>query len=126
MIYWFTANLIVALHLGFICFVIFGGLLILKWRWVILFHVPAAVWGALIEYQGWLCPLTPLELKLRQASGQSGYSGGFIEHYLLPILYPDYLNQDIQVILGSMVVVINLGIYAWIFTLLIKKGGGTL
>ncbi len=67
MIYLFTVNLVVVLHLGFICFVIFGGLLILKWPWVILFHVPAAAWGALIEYQGWLCPLTPLELKLRQA-----------------------------------------------------------
>jgi len=126
MIYWFTANLVVVLHLGFICFVIFGGLLTLKWRWIVFLHVPAAVWGALIEYQGWLCPLTPLELKLRRVSGQSGYSSGFIEHYLLPILYPDYLNQDIQVILGSMVVVINLGIYAWLFTLLIKKEGGTL
>ena len=114
MFYIITANTIVCLHLGFVCFVVLGGLLVLKWRRIIFLHLPAAVWGALIEYQGWLCPLTPLEQHLRQAGNQAGYSGGFIEHYLLALLYPDYLDREMQIVLGTFVVVVNLAVYGWI------------
>jgi len=114
MIYLLIANFVVIFHLGFVLFVLFGGLLIQKWRWLIFLHIPAVIWGALIEYQGGLCPLTPFEQKLRQAADQSGYSGSFIEHYILPILYPDYLNKELQVILGSIVIIINVVVYAWL------------
>ncbi len=86
------ADFLVVLHLGFILFVILGGFLVQKWRRVLLIHLPAVVWGVLIEFQGWICPLTPLEQKFRMAAGEEGYSGGFIQHYLLPIIYPDALG----------------------------------
>ncbi len=112
--YWIAANLLVLFHFGFVCFVVLGGFLVLKWRWIVFLHIPAVIWGALIEYQGWLCPLTPLEQQLRLAGGQDGYSGGFIEHYLLPVLYPSTLNHEVQLVLGSAVIVINIIVYAWL------------
>jgi len=114
MLYRSAADLLVLFHLGFIIFVIIGGFLAVKWRWVLFLHLPAAVWGALIEFQGWLCPLTPLEQRLRQAAGEQGYSGGFIEHYLLPVIYPQALTADIQMALGGFVILINLAAYAWV------------
>lgn len=114
MLYWIAANLLVVLHLGFVCFVVAGGLLFFKWRWIAFLHIPTAIWGALLEYNNWLCPLTPLEQRLRQASGQAGYSGGFIEHYLLPVLYPSGLNREVQLILGTFVILVNIAIYGWI------------
>ncbi|MBE9481209.1 MAG: DUF2784 domain-containing protein [Bacteroidetes bacterium] len=116
MLFRIAADLLVVIHFGFICFVVIGGFLVLKWRWVLFIHVPAAVWGALIEFQGWLCPITPLEQQLRQISGQSGYTGGFIEHYILPIVYPSYLTHEVQIILGTFVVVINIAVYGWIIS----------
>jgi hypothetical protein len=110
-----AADIIVVLHFLFILFVVFGGLLAFKWRWVVWIHVPAAVWGALIEFVGWVCPLTPLENQLRQAAGGEGYSVAFIEHYLMPLIYPSGLTRDIQVELGIGVVVINVAIYAVFF-----------
>lgn len=110
-----AADLLLVLHLGFICFVLAGGLLVLKWRWLAILHLPAVAWGALVEIQGWLCPLTPWEQQLRQAAGQAGYHGGFVEHYLLPILYPPGLEHNTQLILGSVVILINIIIYGWIF-----------
>ncbi len=109
-----AANLILVLHLGFVCFVVFGGLLIMKWRLVLYLHLPAAVWGALVEFQGWMCPLTPLEQQLRNAGNQAGYTGGFIEHYLLALLYPPALDRELQIVLGSLVVIINLAVYGWL------------
>jgi hypothetical protein len=109
-----AADLIVVLHLGFVCFVVAGGLLVLKWRWVAAIHVPAAVWGALVEFEDWVCPLTPLEQQLRQAGGQAGYSGGFVERYLIPVLYPAGLDREVQVVLGTVVLATNLAIYGWI------------
>jgi len=114
MLYRSAADLLVLFHLGFIIFVIIGGFLVVKWRWLLLLHLPAVVWGALIEFQGWLCPLTPLEQRLRQAAGEQGYSGGFIEHYVLPVIYPEALTVDIQMVLGGIVILINLVAYAWV------------
>lgn len=112
--YWILANLTLILHSIFICFVVLGGLLVFRWRWIFFLHLPAVVWGTLIEYQEWLCPLTPLEQHFRQMAGQAGYAGGFIEHYLLPLLYPSDLNRDVQIVLGSFVIAINILIYGWL------------
>jgi hypothetical protein len=105
------ADLIVGVHALFVVFVVFGGLLALRWRWVIAAHLPAAVWGALIEFQGWICPLTPLEQSLRARAGEAGYEGGFIEHYLLPALYPAALTRHVQLVLGATVIAVNLVVY---------------
>lgn len=109
-----AAYVIVMLHLGFILFVVFGGLLVLRWRLCALFHIPAAIWGALIEFGGWICPLTPLENLLRRASGGGGYGGGFIEHYLMPLIYPVVLNRTLQITAGIFVVILNIVIYGWV------------
>ena len=111
MAYHILADLVVGLHALFVAFVLVGGLLVLRWSWVAVLHLPAAVWGALIEFKGWICPLTPLENSLRAAAGEAGYRGGFIEHYLLPVLYPAGLTPDVQLALGSVVIVVNLVVY---------------
>jgi hypothetical protein len=110
-----AADFLVFLHFLFILFVVFGGLLLFKWKWIAWFHVPAAVWGALIEFIGWICPLTPLENKLRIAAGGEAYSVSFIEQYIAPIVYPSGLTRNLQVELGIGVVVINVAIYAAFF-----------
>ena len=115
------ADFLVVLHFVFILFVVLGGFLVLKWRWVSLIHFPSAVWGALIEFQGWICPLTPLEQKFRMAASEEGYSGGFIQHYLLAVIYPDGLTRDIQFALGTSVIVINLAVYGWIVICLYRR-----
>jgi hypothetical protein len=112
-VYGALANLLVLLHLGFILFVMLGGLLVLRRPWIAWLHLPAAVWGALIELRGWVCPLTPWEQHLRRLAGQAGYSGGFIKHYVLPIIYPAGLTSSLQVRLGLAVVLVNLCIYAF-------------
>jgi hypothetical protein len=119
MIYQILADVVLVLHLLFIIFVVGGGLLVLKWRWVAFPHLPAAIWGAVIEFMGWYCPLTPLENHLRHIAGQSGYEGGFIEHYLLPVIYPHGLTSEVQIMLGIFVVAVNVVIYT--FILLRKK-----
>ena len=92
------ADLVLCIHVGFVFFVIFGGLFVLRWRWVAWLHLPAAIWGAVVEFTGWICPLTPLENWLRTQGGEATYAGGFIARYLSSILYPDALTPDIQVI----------------------------
>jgi hypothetical protein len=109
--YRILADLVVGLHALFVAFVMVGGLLALRWPWVVAGHLPAAVWGALIEFRGWICPLTPLEKSLRAAAGDAGYQGGFIAHYLLPVLYPQGLTREVQVAMGFAVVAVNLVIY---------------
>ena len=111
MIYRALADLILALHLGFVLFVVLGGLLVLKWPRAAWLHVPAAIWGVLIEYTGWICPLTPLENSFRARGGEAGYSGGFIEHYIQPVLYPAGLTRSTQVVLGSLALILNLTAY---------------
>jgi hypothetical protein len=122
-LYRLLADATVALHLGFVLFVVCGGLLAFRWRWIPWVHLPAAVWGALIEFAGWICPLTYLEVDLRQRAGEAGYRGGFVEHYLLPVLYPGALTREVQVGLGIFVVVLNLAVYGWwIQTQRMRKG----
>ena len=111
----FLADVVVVLHFIFVLFVILGGLLVLRWPKLAYLHIPAAIWGAAIELAGGICPLTPLENSLRRQAGSVGYSGDFIEHYILPILYPSALTRDIQLILGFLVVAVNLAIYGYVF-----------
>lgn len=112
----FLANSLVVLHLFFILFVVAGGLLALRWRWrwIPYLHLPAVLWGAYIEFYNVVCPLTPFEQHLRQEAGQTGYSGGFIEHYLIPIIYPPGLEAWHQILLGVLVVIINVIIYGYV------------
>jgi len=115
MLYGVLADLVVIIHLAFVVFVLFGGLLVLRWRRVVWLHLPAVAWGAAVEFGGWICPLTPLEIWLRMQGGESGYSSDFIEHYILPLLYPADLTREVQIVLGAMVVAINLAIYGWVW-----------
>jgi energy-converting hydrogenase Eha subunit F len=124
MLYRILADLVVGVHALFVAFVMFGGLLALRWPRVAVLHLPAAVWGALIEFEGWICPLTPLEKWLRAQGGAAGYPGGFIEHYLLPVLYPAGLTRGVQLVLGSAVVVVNLLVYGFLLVRLAKVGKG--
>jgi hypothetical protein len=106
------ADLVAITHFAFIAFVVLGGLLALRWRWIPWLHLPAAAWGAAIEFFGWYCPLTPLENALRRAGGAAGYAGGFVERYLLPVIYPGALTRELQVWLGVIVVLLNVVAYS--------------
>jgi len=111
LIYRALADLVLVVHLTFVLFVVLGGLLVLRWPRAAWLHIPAAIWGVLIEYTGWICPLTPLENSFRTRGGEMGYSGGFIEHYIQPLLYPAGLTRSTQLVLGSLVLVLNLTAY---------------
>jgi len=113
--YSIAADALVILHLAFIVFVMLGGLLLLKWRRLSYLHLPAVVWGTLVELRGWLCPLTPLEQHFRTLAGETGYSGGFIQHYLLPLIYPAGLTREVQTILAICLISSNLVIYTVIY-----------
>ena len=114
------ADLIVLLHLLFIIFAVAGGLLALWRPWTALLHLPAAAWGAFIEFSGRICPLTPLENRFRHLAGEEGYTGGFIEQYLIPLIYPAGLTAKTQIILGLFVVTVNLLLYS--FLLCLRRG----
>ena len=116
MIYRVLADLVLVVHLAFVLFVVLGGLLVVRWPRLALLHVPAAIWGVLIEYTGWICPLTPLENSFRTRGGDAGYSGGFIQHYIQPLLYPAGLTRSTQLVLGSVVLALNLAAYAIVFS----------
>jgi hypothetical protein len=106
------ADLLVLLHLLFVVFVVAGGFLLLRWPKIAWLQLPAAVWGAAIEFSSGICPLTPLENHLRALGGEAGYSVSFVERYLTPILYPANLTVPVQFVLGGFVVVVNLAAYA--------------
>jgi hypothetical protein len=115
MAYSILANILVLVHLGFVLFVVLGGLLALRWRLLMWLHVPAAIWGVLIEFVGWTCPITSLENYLRRLGGEAGYRSDFIQHYLIPILYPDALTREVQIFLGFVALSVNLLIYWHLF-----------
>ncbi len=106
------ADLVLVAHLGFIVFAVLGGLLALRVRWLPLLHVPSVAWGAFVELTGRVCPLTPLENALRRAAGEADYTGGFLEHYLVPIVYPDALSPGVQLLLAAGLVLINAAVYS--------------
>ena len=118
MIYSFLADLLVVFHLVFILYVMAGALLIFKWPKTLWLHLPACFWGMTVEFTGWICPLTPWEIRLRGLAGEEGYTESFIEHYLIPIIYPIGLTREIQMVLGGTVLIVNLSLYTLI---LIKR-----
>jgi hypothetical protein len=114
MLYRLSADLVLIVHLAFVLFVLLGGFLVLRRPGLMRFHLPAVVWGALIEFVGVFCPLTPLEVALRELGGGAGYEDGFIEHYITAVLYPSGLTREIQIVLGSAVLVLNAAIYGYL------------
>jgi len=114
-LYSLLADAVLLFHFAFILFVGGGGLLALRWRRAPWLHLPIAAWGVWIELSGNICPLTPLENSLRRAAGEQGYTGGFIEHYLLPIIYPSGLTRGVQLTLAALVIALNLGIYGLVY-----------
>ncbi len=121
MVYRFLADLVLVAHFAFVVFAVVGALLVLRWRWVVWLHLPAVVWAALIEFAGWICPLTPLENWLRALGGSAGYESGFVEHYILPVLYPGGLTREVQIVLGLLVLAGNMGIYGWLLRRLAQR-----
>ena len=113
MAYSFAA--IAILHLIFILFVLFGGLLVLKWRKLAWVHVPAAVWGVLIEFFGWWCPLTKLENHFLREAGRAGYQDGFVDHYIMPVIYPSGLTREMEIAIGVVLLIINVSVYVRVF-----------
>ena len=105
------ADAVVLLHLAFVLFVVAGGLLAFRWRRAPWLHLPALAWGGWIEFSGSICPLTPLETALRRAGGGAGYGGSFIDHYLLPVLYPAGLTRETQWVLGAALLLFNAAAY---------------
>jgi Protein of Unknown function (DUF2784) len=106
------ADLTVVLHGAFVAFVVLGGLLVLRWPRLAWLHLPAVVWGVWVEFAGWVCPLTPLENSLRTRGGGAAYESSFVEHYVVPLLYPDSLSRELQYMLGTFVLLANALIYA--------------
>ena len=115
MMYRILADLVVLIHLTFIVFVVVGGFFVWKRPMVIWAHVPAAVWGATLEFAGWGCPLTPLENRFRRLAGGAGYEGGFVEHYVIPVIYPDDWTVELRLLLGGIVLVVNAVAYGVYF-----------
>jgi Protein of Unknown function (DUF2784) len=120
MVYRLLADCVVLVHVAFVAFVVLGGFLTWRWRSLVWAHVPCALWGMAIEYGGWVCPLTPLENALRSRAGLAGYAGGFVEHYILPVLYPASLSRPSQAVLGTLVLIVNLVAYG----VLVRRGLG--
>ena len=112
--YRLLADLVLILHAMFVAFVMLGSLAVLHWPRAAWVHVPVALWGAGIEFLGGICPLTPLENHWRRLAGEQGYPGGFVEHYVVAVLYPEGLTRRVQLVLGALVLLVNVGIYAWV------------
>lgn len=110
--YRLAADAVLITHFAFVLFVVLGALLVIRWPRLAWVHVPVAIYGAAIEFLGFICPLTPLENSLRQRGGEAGYSGGFIEHYITATIYPAGLTRRIQLVLGVAVLVLNAVVYA--------------
>lgn len=111
--YSLLADAVLIAHLLFILFVMLGGLLVLRWPRLAWLHIPAVAWGIFVEFSGRICPLTPLENDLRQRGGEVGYSGGFIDHYITALIYPDGLSRTVQFVIGAVVIAVNASVY-WV------------
>jgi hypothetical protein len=114
MIYSLAADAVMLAHLAFILFALLGALLAMRWRWIPLIHLPAAFWGSYVELTDRICPLTYLENYLRNIAGQSGYPESFVDHYLLPVIYPAGLTRGVQFVLAGVVILINITLYGWL------------
>lgn len=116
MIFRLLADLTVVVHLAFVFFILFGGVLVIRRPAIAWAHLPVVAWGALLEFAGWICPLTPLENYLRARGGEAVYEGSFVERYVMPLLYPQALTRELQFVLGGVVLALNAAIYAVAFT----------
>lgn len=120
MLFRLLTSLVILTHVLYVVFVMVGGFLAWRWREVAWLHVPAAAWGVAIEFGGWVCPLTPIENYFRARAGIAGYSGGFLDHYLTPLLYPAGLTLPRQAVLGALAVAVNLLAYGVLIRRLLK------
>ncbi|MEP7205320.1 MAG: DUF2784 domain-containing protein [Casimicrobiaceae bacterium] len=102
-------------HALFVLFVVFGAIVVRLRPWLAWLHLPALAWAVLLEFNAWICPLTPWEQALRRAAREAGYQGGFVDHYVMPILYPAGLTAGVQVVLAVLVLAINAGLYGWLW-----------
>jgi len=126
MLFSLAADAVVVFHFAFVIFVVAGGLLVWRWPRLAWVHLPVAIWGALIETTGLICPLTPLEKWLRVQAGLASYEGGFIAHHMTPILYPAGLTRPVQLVLGAFVIALNLAVYGgWLRQRRRKRALGT-
>jgi hypothetical protein len=116
-----AADAVVLLHLAFIAFILLGGFLALRWPWVALIHLPLAIWGVLVQWMSWICPLTPLENSLRSLAGAPRYEGGFVEHYILPALYPAGMGPQLHIVLGAVVLGANAVSYGMLLFRLLSQ-----
>jgi hypothetical protein len=114
MIYRLLADFVLIAHVAFVLFSVLGGLLILRYRKVLWWHLTALCWGVVVQWANWVCPLTPLENHLRRLVGEAGYSGGFIEHFVLKVLYPDNLTLELRYVLGAILLSINVAVYSYV------------
>lgn len=124
MIHRLLADVVLVLHLAFVVFVVLGGLLVLRWPRLAWVHLPVALYGALIEFVGWACPLTPLENDLRRRGGEAGYEGGFVAHYIVALLYPSGLSHEMQIALGFLVLLVNGAVYTLVYRRFRRGRGG--
>jgi hypothetical protein len=114
MFYRLSADLVLIVHLGFVAFVVLGGFLVLHWPRLMWPHLAAVVWGAAIEFIGFVCPLTPLEISLRELGGETAYQGDFLGHYITALLYPSGLTRGLQILLGLLALLPNAAIYGYL------------
>ncbi len=120
--YKFLADALVIFHFTFVGFVLLGALIVLRWRRALWLHLPAVAWGIYIELSHKICPLTPLENRLREHAGIATYQGGFVDHYIMPVLYPDGLTHGMQVALACVIVAINAAAYGWLIASRVRRG----
>ncbi|HTL62152.1 MAG TPA: DUF2784 domain-containing protein [Nitrospira sp.] len=114
--YLLLADAVMLVHVLFVLFVIFGSLLVLRRPWIVWLHAPALAWGAIVEIGGMVCPLTPLESRLRVLGGESGYAQDFLSHWLLTLLYPAFVSRGVQITMGALLILLNLALYSWVWT----------
>ena len=114
MLYRLLADLVLVLHLAFALFALFGGVLILRYPKLLRIHLPALLWGVAVQWADWICPLTPLENYLRRLGGEAGYPGGFVEYFVLKVLYPENLSLDLRYALGLALIVVNAAVYLYV------------
>ncbi|HVF55003.1 MAG TPA: DUF2784 domain-containing protein [Pyrinomonadaceae bacterium] len=115
MLYRVVAELVLVFHFGFVIFVALGGLLVLRWRSLVWLHLSGVAWGVLVQCADWTCPLTPLENWFRRAGGEAGYEGGFLEHYIRMILYPEHLTYSFRASLGVLLILVNAAVYSYLY-----------
>jgi hypothetical protein len=115
MVYQLLATAVALVHLAFVLFVVLGGVFVLRWPKLAWVHLPAAVWGAAIEFGGWVCPLTRCENYFLRQAGKAGYDDGFVAHYIFALLYPNGMTRGIEIAIGVFVLAVNVSVYAKVF-----------